>query len=142
MYEINITPKATPRPRVKTIFSKKVGKRINATYYPDEYQAYKDALCLMIKELSIESKDYNHLVVRFELPYPKTVVGGKKMKIEGKLHKKKPDLDNIIKGFMDGLTQSGVLLTDDSSVGFVQMMKVYTTNDIGSIKFKLSVYEG
>ena len=50
---INIKPKPTPRPRVKTIY--KNGKGINCTYYPPEYQSYKDELCLILKQLRIES---------------------------------------------------------------------------------------
>jgi Holliday junction resolvase RusA-like endonuclease len=48
---INIKPKPTPRPRVKTIY--KNGKGINCTYYPPEYQSYKDELCLILKQKEI-----------------------------------------------------------------------------------------
>jgi len=139
MYRLEITPKATPRPRVKTLFSKKLGRNINATYYPIDYQAYKDKMISMIKELNITPKDYNYLIVKFALPYPKTVVGGRKMKIEGKLHDKKPDLDNQIKGFSDFLNDAGAMLTDDSKIGIIQSTKVYTCSEIGYVEFNLAV---
>ena len=136
MIHLNIKPKPTPRPRVKTVF--KAGKRINCTYYPEEYQKYKDELCLMLKSLNVTPKDYCVLYVVFALPYPKTVVGGNKQKIESKLHKQKPDLDNLLKGFKDGLTQSGILLSDDSTICMVHCSKIWTTSE-GYIDFLLEI---
>ena len=133
---IYICPKPTPRPRVKTIF--KNGKRINCTYYPPEYQLYKDNLCLMLKQLRIDPKDYTTLWVSFGIPYPKTVKGGNKQRIEGKKHLQKPDLDNFLKGLKDGLTQSGTLLTDDSTICEIHASKVFT-NTTGYIKFLLEI---
>jgi Holliday junction resolvase RusA-like endonuclease len=133
---INIKPKPTPRPRVKTIY--KNGKGINCTYYPPEYQSYKDELCLILKKLRIESKDYTTLHVTFGIPYPITVKGGKKARIEGNPHFQKPDLDNIIKGFKDGLTQSKTLLTDDSTICFLHASKLWTNSE-GYIYFLLEI---
>ena len=133
-YTINIQPKATPRPRVKNIV--KNGKKINLTYYPKDYVDYKNKVCLMIKALNIPTKDYTKLYVRFGMPYPKTVVGGKKEKIEAKPHKKRPDTSNLLKGFEDFLNDCGVLLIDDSSLYFVQASKVYTNTE-GYITFML-----
>ena len=133
---INICPKPTPRPRVKNII--KNGKRINLTYYPGEYQSYKDLLCIKMKQLSIEPKDYTILWVSFGIPYPKTVKGGKKERIEGKKHLQKPDLDNFLKGLKDSLTQSGILLTDDSTICEIHASKVWTNTE-GYIKFLLEI---
>ena len=135
IYKINICPKPTPRPRVKTIF--KNGKRINCTYYPPDYQKYKDTLTLMIKQLNIPQKDYHTLWVTFGIPYPKTVKGGKKERIEGKLHQLKLDFDNIYKGFADSLTQSGSIF-DDSKISIVHGSKVWTNSE-GYIKFMLEI---
>lgn len=136
MVHLNIKPKPTPRPRVKTVL--KHGKRINCTYYPEEYQKYKDELCLTLKSLSIVPRDYCVLYVVFGVPYPKTVVGGNKNKIESKLHKQKPDLDNLLKGLKDGLTQSGVLATDDSTICIVHASKLWTNSE-GYIDFLLEI---
>jgi Holliday junction resolvase RusA-like endonuclease len=136
MVHLNIKPKPTPRPRVKTVL--KEGKRINCTYYPEDYQKYKDELCNMLKSLNITSKDYCKLYVVFGLPYPKNVVGGNKNKIESKLHKQKPDLDNLLKGLKDGLTQSRVLATDDSTICIVYGSKLWTNSE-GYIEFLLEI---
>lgn len=135
IYTINICPKPTPRPRVRTII--KNGKRINATYYPTEYQQYKDALTLMVKQLGIEQKDYHTLWVTFGIPYPKTVKGGKKERIEGKLHQLKPDLDNYLKGKKDALTQS-LSIFDDSKLAIIHASKLWTNSE-GYIKFMLEI---
>jgi Holliday junction resolvase RusA-like endonuclease len=133
---IKIKPKPTPRPRVKTIY--KNGKGINCTYYPPEYQQYKDELCLILKQLKVNPKDYTTLNVTFGIPYPITVKGGKKARIEGKIHIQKPDLDNLTKGMKDALTQSGTLLTDDSTICFLHASKLWTNSE-GYIIFLLEI---
>lgn len=135
VYEIKIHPLPTPRPRVRTIV--KNGKRINATYYPSHYQAYKDELTIRLRLLGIPQKNYGILRVVFGIPYPQTVKGGKKERIEGKPHQQKPDLDNFLKGKKDGLTQSGILI-DDSSIYYIEASKVWT-NTSGYIKFFLKI---
>lgn len=133
-YTINIQPKACPRPRVKNIV--KNGKRINLTYYPKDYVDYKNQVCLMIKALNIPTKKYGKLYVRFGMPYPKTIVGGKKAKIEAKPHDKKPDTDNLTKSIKDFLNDCGVFEFDDSNIYFEQVTKVYTNTE-GYITFLL-----
>jgi Holliday junction resolvase RusA-like endonuclease len=134
MYRLNIAPKPTPRPRVRNII--KNGKRINLTYYPTDYVKYKESVCLMLKSLNIEPNDYTILHVTYGIPYPKTVKGGKKERIEGKKHLQRPDLDNFGKGFVDFLTQSGVFKTDDSFICEIHTAKVWTNTE-GYIIFML-----
>jgi len=131
MYQINLIPKPTPRPRVKTIF--KNGKRINVTYYPKDYQTYKDNLCLLIKALHIPKGDYKELWATFGVPYPKHVKGGKKARIESKPMREKFDCDNVCKGLMDALEQAGVL-ENDRQIYMTHVCKL-RTNTSGYINF-------
>mgnify|MGYP003648085554 CR=1 FL=1 len=133
IYTISIVPTPTPRPRIKSIL--KNNKKISIAYYPKNYTLYKNNLSSKISELKIIPKDYSELYVTFGVPYPKTVIGGKKNKIEGKPMRNKFDCDNVVKGLMDVLDNLNVL-NDDRQIYILCISKLWT-NTPGYIKFKL-----
>ena len=122
IYTISIVPTPTPRPRIKSIL--KNNKKISIAYYPKNYTLYKNNLSSKISELKITPKDYSELYVTFGVPYPKTVIGGKKNKIEGKPMRNKFDCDNLN------------VLNDDRQIYILCISKLWT-NTPGYIKFKL-----
>lgn len=111
------------------------GKKIVTTYYPNEYQKYKDTILLLVKSLNIPKQDYYRLNISFHIPFPKQFKGGKKAKIEGLPCRAKYDLDNMCKGLMDALTQANVI-EDDRQLCELNTAKVYT-NTNGYILFEL-----
>lgn len=123
-YTFDITPVAASRPR----FSSKSG----TVHTAPKYSKYKKALTLMFKR--IPKGDYASIVLEFIFPYPKSTP--KKHRIEGSLHRVKPDSDNLCKGVLDALEQAGVLL-NDSKVAQQIVTKKYTLEANGSIRFKL-----
>lgn len=119
---IEITPRATPRPQVKRL---KNGR--TQVYYPHNYHKYKTALGLLLKTLRIKQPVNGEwlgwLRVEFYLPCPKKA---KKSEVwEGRTHRKKPDVDNYIKGLMDGLESAGVI-KNDSNFYHIDAAKYYT----------------
>jgi Holliday junction resolvase RusA-like endonuclease len=133
MFKINICPKPTPRPRVKSII--KNGKKINLTYYPSPYMKYKKDLCWLIKGLKIPNKDYKILWATFGVPYPKTIKGGEKSKIESQPLRNKFDCDNVLKGLMDALEDAQVL-SNDNQIYIIHVCKL-RTKTTGYINFSL-----
>jgi len=85
-------------------------KRPNVQKYWD----FKDYLCLQAKKEKFELKDnMNYL---FYISMPKSWSKKKRKEMQGKKHKQKPDLDNILKAVWDSLLQDDSVI---SSVGSV-----------------------
>ena len=131
-YQIDILPVATPRPRVR-VFNKH-GKKIPQTYYPVKYTRYKTEIAILLTALRIKPGSYSKLAVVFFLPYPKDTA--KKRLIEGVPYSKKPDIDNFLKGLLDGL-EAAEITGNDSKFYSVKAMKLYTIHT-PRIQFKLS----
>jgi len=64
------------------------------------------------------------LVVTFFMPIPKSTP--KKIDLNGKLHSKRPDLDNLIKYVLDVIQP--IVIKDDSLVGTIIADKIYDDN--------------
>lgn len=79
------------------------------------YREYKDRLNSYVKgelEPSLE--------VRFEIPMPLSWSKKKRMELDGTPHQQKPDIDNLIKGFLDALCE------DDSYVYDIKAKKYWS----------------
>lgn len=133
---IEIEPMATPRPRAG--IKKFGGKTMAHVYHPIEYTDYKIRFTneLLLRPW-LKQKHYYGLFAICYLPYPD---GEAKMRIyENRPHEKKPDFDNVIKGFVDAMVQSGLLI-DDGRLHSNMILKRYTKNPVGKIEFKLLSY--
>lgn len=124
MITLDITPVATPRPRVTKF----------ATYYPPKYTHYKKALKLLIRcSRKKHLEGAVALKVCFFMPIPKSTPKKKCKALENQPHLKKPDIDNVLKGLLDAMNNE--LFDDDSQVYEVSAVKLYSANP--RIEFEL-----
>jgi len=72
--------------------------------------------------------DWDKLEIKFFLPVPRSWSGKKKFEKYGNPHTQRPDIDNLLKGFMDAL------LPEDSQIWNVKVTKLWGTE--GSIYVK------
>jgi Holliday junction resolvase RusA-like endonuclease len=121
----NIEPVAASRPRFNT--------KTGTAYTASKYDKFKKALILLCKR--IPKGDYFSIEMEFYFAYPKSTP--KKNLVDGALHQKKSDIDNVCKGVLDALEQAGVL-NNDSKISDLIARKRYTTNPKGFIKLKLN----
>lgn len=63
-----------------------------------------------------------HVDITFHMPVPKGLVKSTRI---GDPHTKKPDLDNLIKLVLDGITDSNAIWFDDNQVVAISARKVY-----------------
>ena len=101
MIKISIAPVPCPRPRI--------GRW--GAYYPDKYKKYKKELAFLLADLV----PFGELDILFVMKRPTRLKG-----TDRQIHTKKPDLDNLLKGFMDGLP------FDDKLIHTVKASKVYS----------------
>lgn len=135
-HSISIEPMATPRPRSTVMKAKATGKQFVHVYHPKEYTDYKIQIKWLVKDakLGLKPGNYGSLFATFFMPYPASTP--KKLLIEGAPHRKKPDWDNLIKGFQDALCDAGIVLSDGAlSDGAIK--KRYTIEPTGRIEFTL-----
>ena len=115
MHTIPICPMPTPRPRL--------GKY--GAYNKSSYSSYKKALIMCISTLSIPKQDYDYIHAKFYIPYPKSAP--KKSLIDKFPLRSNFDCDNVIKGLMDALEQSNVVV-DDRQISSMFVEKFRTTS--------------
>ncbi|UXV33123.1 RusA family crossover junction endodeoxyribonuclease [Mammaliicoccus sciuri] len=118
-------PMASPRPRFRN-----VGKFIQ-TYMPTNYVKHKQFIKEQMPELNID--DAIKLTLLFEFPMNKS---WSKSLIKRMIHafkKNKPDIDNLIKTFMDAANQK--IWTDDALVVEIHCAKRYA--EVPKIKVKV-----
>ncbi len=82
-----------------------------------DYRAYKDQLKLGAKRMRYKVK--TPLAILFVMPMSKSWSKKRKNEMRGKEHTHKPDIDNLLKGFMDAL------LAEDSHVHDVRASKLW-----------------
>jgi Holliday junction resolvase RusA-like endonuclease len=133
---LDIEPMATPRPRAA---AQKLGNKMTArVYHPTEYTEYKLDITEMLLAIErLEQKRYYGLAAVLYLPFP--VGEAKKRTYENRPHEKKPDFDNLIKGFVDALVSSGIVI-EDGHLHTNMILKRYTVNETGRIEFNLYKY--
>jgi Holliday junction resolvase RusA-like endonuclease len=81
------------------------------------YFEFKDSVIKECNKVGFELK--NNLDVVFFLPMPESWSLKKKEKMNGMPHKSRPDIDNIVKGFMDALKDQ------DGDIWFIKAEKRY-----------------
>ena len=108
------------------------------SYNTPEYTEYKKNLAKWLMFTCQDVGAFNYLEVVFYLPYPKSTP--KKNLIENRLHIKKPDCDNLLKGLFDAI-QLANLIGDDSGIIGSNFVKLYTvSNPRIEIVFKNLIY--
>lgn len=119
---LTIEPQPTPRPRVK---------RMGGVYYPSNYLAYKQALVEQLvanhsDELFAASERPSVAMAEltFYFTYPKSTA--KKNRIDHAPCRTKGDLDNLAKGVLDAMEQSG-LIANDRELARLDVAKYWTT---------------
>ncbi len=122
--KIYICPVPASRPR----FTKK------RAYTEPKYSTYKIALTWLLKAERIPKQDYESVELVFGLPYSKGIA--KKRMIPEKPHRQRPDIDNLIKGFLDALEQSGTI-KNDSQICHTKASKYHVIEPTGYIVFVL-----
>ena len=107
LHTINIPPHACPRPRLN--------RRNGGVYYPKNYNMWRTRAKAALKALDLEpiTDPLMPLFVRVDF----TMKG-----IISALHVKKPDLDNLVKAFLDVLVDSG-LIPDDKQICRITAIK-------------------
>jgi Holliday junction resolvase RusA-like endonuclease len=108
-YKIIINPMGSVR-------TTQAGKFADKRYH--RYRDYKTELRLLLKQVGIH-KCPSAFFIKFVMPFPVSYTDKKKDTLRGKPHTQKPDLDNLVKGFMDCFG------TDDSGVHAITMLKVW-----------------
>ena len=117
-------PKAQPRPKARRIGS------FVRIYTPDTAKDWKDAIkfeCYKIKEnFDLSGAFICSLSFYFLRPKSHYKKSGGLVKGAKKLHIYKPDLDNLEKGVLDAITNSGQAWKDDSQIVELSSRKQWT----------------
>lgn len=90
------------------------------------YYAYVNELKLLAMKMKFEMDDT--CIIEIRLPYPTSYTKKARQRVK---HNKKPDWDNIAKGFQDAVCKS------DSHVWLGLVFKLYTSDDPCIIAYKL-----
>ena len=115
-FEIYITPVPTPRMTRADRWKKRPAVL--------RYWAFADELRLKMPKI-----DLNHYTLTFGIPMPKSWSKKKKLELDGKPHKQRPDIDNLCKSVLDAL------YLDDSHIHDIALKKIWSTK--GFILFEI-----
>lgn len=113
---LDITPIGKGRPRFYRAMDH-VG-----TYTPQRTAAYETELFLKARAFAPRRPFLEPVILRltFFMPIPKSL----KKTVDGTLHTKKPDLDNLIKASTDPL--NGLFWEDDAQIVGIDALKYYS----------------
>lgn len=95
------------------------------------YNNYKVSLLAEAKRNKFILPEQGASVVFF-IPVPKSWSKKKKKSMHLQLHCGKPDIDNLLKGFLDGL------FTEDHHIGNIMVTKLWINEPIGRIEITLN----
>ncbi len=115
---INLPVNPVSKPRMTQRDKWKVRKATS------QYWAYKDELILVCGLLKYQPK--SEIKIIFYIAMPNSWSAKKKQSYAERPHQNKPDIDNLVKGFLDAL------LSEDKIVWHVEAYKFWAT--VGSIK--------
>lgn len=92
-----------------------------------KYHSYKQKIALLTKQ-HIKKPTESPIMadITFYMPMPASWSGKKKERLNGAVHKSKPDIDNLIKGCFDAFNK--IAWKDDNQVFEVHSKKVYSYN--------------
>ena len=132
MHEITITykdvkgfekPMPSSRPRFK-----RVGRSVR-TYMSPSYMEHKEYIKRQLPRLELTGPI--SLKILFGLPIPRSTSNVKRLKLLDEYVTKKPDLDNLLKTFMDAGNKH--LWLDDSQVVSIVMEKRYVDTPVTKV---------
>jgi len=132
-YRFNITPVSAVRTvQGDRIFFKipkdKLRKDgLNRRNRIEKYNKYKVAVLAIAKQMRFSPAEQG-MHITFYLPVPKSLRTPQKIKLHMQLHRKRPDVDNMLKGFLDGL------LVEDNFIGDVRVTKRWVNQETGYIE--------
>ena len=90
-----------PMPAPRMVYSDRYGKKGERRSVVMRYHTYKDTLRLVHKiHLTEEDCDVE---IHFRIPMPKSWSRKKKALMYGQPHQQVPDIDNLVKGFLDAV---------------------------------------
>lgn len=115
---IPIVPMGAVRTTQKQKFVDKRAKR---------YLTYKQQIALLVKQhVNTPSERPILADITFYMPIPTSWSTKKKERMNGVVHKSKPDIDNLIKGCFDAFNK--IVWKDDNQVYEVHSKKLYSFN--------------
>lgn len=92
-----------------------------------KYHTYKQQIALLAKEqINTPSESPIMADITFYMPIPSNWSAKKKERMNGAVHRSKPDIDNLIKGLFDSFNK--IAWKDDNQVFEVHSKKVYSFN--------------
>lgn len=94
------------------------------------YWQYKDSLQWLLKEAGVRNFPDSIKSITFVLPMPKSWSKAMRLQMDGMPHQQKPDIDNILKGFLDAVKKE-----DKTFHSIGAMSKVWGVK--GQIKIEL-----
>jgi Holliday junction resolvase RusA-like endonuclease len=121
MKEVKFDIKPIPKPRM-TQSDRWRGRSVVERYY-----IYKDGLNILANEIKFSLP--RNFKIDFYLSMPKSWSKKKRSEFLGKPHHQKPDLDNLIKAFMDALEQ------EDKDVWHIDASKYWSDSNYMIIKW-------
>ena len=107
--EIDINPMGAVRTTQK-------GKYTDERYH--KYARYKTAVMMFLRGFGVRECPESFRI-QFVMPFPISYTQKQCRELEGSPHRYKPDIDNMVKGFMDCFGK------DDSGVHTIQAQKVW-----------------
>lgn len=126
--ELRFTIDGDVQPQERPRFSRQ-GKYVN-TYDPPKSAKYKKYVSEVASNYKLDELIDSpiKLTIDIYIQIPKSYTKKVKQQIENKelLHIKKPDIENLAKGIMDGIT--GIIWRDDSLVVELHLAKHYSDN--------------
>ena len=97
----------------------------------EKYNQYKINLCALCRSANFKLPSQG-LCVRFFIPMPRTWKKWQREIMNGKLHRNKPDIDNLLKAVFDSL------MAEDKFIGHLgEVAKIWTDNEKGWIEFEI-----
>jgi Holliday junction resolvase RusA-like endonuclease len=139
-YILNITPQTNvratqgdkkwfriPREVLKVRYSMGYARLLRLEKY-NKYKIDLMALC-KVKRFVLPSQG---LCIKFFIPMPKTWRKWQRELMDGKLHRSKPDIDNLLKAFFDAL------ISEDKFIGHLgEISKHWTSQERGWIELEI-----
>jgi Holliday junction resolvase RusA-like endonuclease len=93
----------------------------------ERYNKYKVSILALAKQAKFKPSEQG-MHVTFYLPMPNGWAKYKKKNMHLQLHFQRPDVDNLLKGFLDGL------LVEDNFIADIRATKRWVNQDIGYIE--------
>lgn len=116
MYLFNINPRTAPRMTRSDAWAMSSGRNLRKPVA--DYMLYRDKLNIEARTLKFVLPE--QLIIEFYIAMPDSWSKKKKAEMKNTPHREHPDIDNLIKGFMDALS------IEDKNVWNVQAVKIWS----------------